>query len=65
MVNIYGDAKHQGIYPPLFTDPEGYSCFIIKYLPNQMDKKNVSSINFFLLKLSQNDAPFFSLFAKQ
>ena len=23
------DAKRRGIYPPLFTDPEGYSCFSI------------------------------------
>ena len=26
------------IYPPLFTNPEGDSCFSI--LPNQIDKKN-------------------------
>ena len=24
---IYRDAKCRGIYPPLFTDPEGDSCF--------------------------------------
>ena len=29
MVDIYRDAKRQGIYPPLFTDPEGDSCFSI------------------------------------
>ena len=23
MVDIYRDAKRRGIYPPLFTDPEG------------------------------------------
>ena len=28
-VNIYRDAKRRGIYPPLFTDPEGDSCFSI------------------------------------
>ena len=26
---IYQDVKHQGIYPLLFTDPEGDSCFSI------------------------------------
>ena len=34
----YQDTKHRGIYPPLFTDPEGDSCFSI-ILPNEMDKK--------------------------
>ena len=31
MVDIYRDAKRRGIYPPLFTDPEGDSncCFSI------------------------------------
>ena len=29
MVDVYRDAKRQGIYPPLFTDPEGDSCFSI------------------------------------
>ena len=29
MVDIYRDAERQGIYPPLFTDPEGDSCFSI------------------------------------
>ena len=29
MVDIYRDAKRFGIYPPLFTDPEGDSCFNI------------------------------------
>ena len=28
-MNIYRDAKRRGIYPPLFTDPEGDSCFSI------------------------------------
>ena len=27
VVDIYRDAKRRGIYPPLFTDPEGDSCF--------------------------------------
>ena len=29
MVDIYRDAKRRSIYPPLFTDPEGDSCFSI------------------------------------
>ena len=29
VVDIYQDAKRRGIYPPLFTDPEGDSCFSI------------------------------------
>ena len=38
VVDIYQDTKRRGIYPPLFTDPEGDSCFSI-ILPNEMDKK--------------------------
>ena len=29
VVDIYRAAKRRGIYPPLFTDPEGDSCFSI------------------------------------
>ena len=29
VVDIYRDAKRRGIHPPLFTDPEGDSCFRI------------------------------------
>ena len=29
VVDIYRDAKRRGIYPPLFTEPEGDSCFSI------------------------------------
>ena len=29
VMNIYRDTKRRGIYPPLFTDPEGDSCFSI------------------------------------
>ena len=29
VVDINRDAKRRGIYPPLFTDPEGDSCFSI------------------------------------
>ena len=28
-MDIYQDAKCRGIYPPLFSDPEGDSCFSI------------------------------------
>ena len=44
MVNIYRDAKRRGIYPPLFTDPEGDSCFSI-YQIRWIKKK--SFFNFF------------------
>ena len=27
--DIYREGKRRGIYPPLFTDPEGDSCFSI------------------------------------
>jgi len=29
VVDIYRDAKRRGIYPPLFTDPEGDRCFSV------------------------------------
>ena len=32
MVDIYRDAKRRGIYSPLFTDPEGDSCFSIELI---------------------------------
>ena len=44
MVDIYREAKCRGIYPPLFTDTEGDSCFSI--YKNQMDKKISSSRTF-------------------
>ena len=59
-VDIYRDAKRGGIHPPLFTDPKGDSC--VSIYQNQMDKKTL--LQFLLLKLSRNEAPFFSLFAK-
>ena len=52
MVDIYRDAKHRGIYPPLFTDPD--SCFSIYQI--RWIKKTL--LQFLLLKLSRNDAPF-------
>ena len=42
MVDIYRDVKCQGIYPPLFTDPEGDSCFSIYQI---RWIKNASSIS--------------------
>ena len=41
MVDIYRDAKRRGIYPPLFTDPEGESCFSIYQI---RWKKNEASL---------------------
>ena len=61
VVDIYRDAKRRGIYPPLFTDPEGDSCFSIYQI--RWIKKPL--LQFLLLKLSRNDTPFFSPFAKQ
>ena len=53
MVDIYRDAKRRGIYPHLFTDPEGDSCF---NLPNRMDKKTL--LQFLLLKLRETTRHF-------
>ena len=39
MVDIYRDAKRRGIYPPLFTDPEGNSCFSIYQIRPQLFKR--------------------------
>ena len=61
VVDIYRDAKRRGIYPSLFTNPEGDSCFTIYQV--RLIKKAL--LQFLLLKLSRNDAPFFSPFAKQ
>ena len=41
-MDIYRDAKRRGIYPPLFTDPEGDSCFSIYQI---RWKKYASSIS--------------------
>ena len=44
VVDIYRDAKHRGIYPPLFTDPEVDSCFSIY----QIRWIKIRFFNFFL-----------------
>ena len=54
--DIYRDAKRRGICPPLFTHPEGDSWLSIY---------QIRCPQFLLLKLSRNDASFFSPFAKQ
>ena len=42
VVDIYRDAKRRGIYPPLFTDPEG----IVVLVFTKSDRwKNASSIS--------------------
>ena len=43
MVDIYRDAMRRGIYPLLFTDPEGDSCFSIYQI--RWIKKNAPSIS--------------------
>ena len=61
MADMYRDAKRRGIYPRLFTNPEGGSCFSIYQI--RWIKKML--LQFHLLKLLGNDEPFFSPFAKQ
>ena len=53
-MDIYRDAKRRGIYPPLFTDPEGDSCFSIY----QIRRIKKTLLQLLLLKLTRNDAPF-------
>ena len=38
--DIYRDAKHRGVYPALWTDPEGYSCFSIYQISWIKSKRN-------------------------
>ena len=57
MVDTYRDARPRGIYPPLFTDPDGDSCssiYQIRWIKECWPQ-------FLLLKLWRNDVPFFSL----
>jgi len=42
VVDIYRDAKRRGIYPLLFTNPEGDSCFSIYQI--RWTKKNAASL---------------------
>ena len=42
-MDIYRDAKRRGIYPPLFPDPEGNSCFSIYQI--RWIRKNASLIS--------------------
>ena len=43
MVDTYRDAKRRGIYPPLFTDPEGDSCFSIYQIRWMINASSISS----------------------
>ena len=47
MVDIYRDAKRRGIYPPLFTDPEGDSCFNIYQIRWIKKCRFINGHNFF------------------
>ena len=38
--DICRDAKHRGVYPALWTDPEGYSCFSIYQISWIKSKRN-------------------------
>ena len=66
VVDIYRDAKRRGIYPPLFTEPEGDSCFSIyqiRWIKNAASL--MATISSSETLNSRNDAPFVSPFAKQ
>ena len=45
--DIYRDAKRRGIYPPLFTDPEGDSCFSIYQIRWIKKCRLINGHNFF------------------
>ena len=57
VVDIYREGKRRGIYPPLFTDPEGDSCISIYQIRWIKNAPSIFS--------SRNDALFFSPFSKQ
>ena len=48
MVAMYRDAKSRGIYPPLFTDPEGDSCFSIYQIRWIKNASSISSSKTFV-----------------
>ena len=48
MVDIYRDAKRRGIYPQLFTDPEGDSCFSIYQIRWIKNASSISSSETFV-----------------
>ena len=47
MVDIYQNAKRRGTYPPLFTDPEGDSCFSIYQIRWTKKCRFINGHNFF------------------
>ena len=47
VVDIYRDAKRRGMYPPLFTDPEGDSCFSIYQIRWIRKYRFINGHNFF------------------
>ena len=53
-MDIYRDARRRGIYPPLFTDPEGDSCFSI-YQIRWIRKR---SFNFFFSNFLETSCHF-------
>ena len=61
VVDIYGDAKRGGVYPPLFTHPEGDSCFSIyqiRWIANQNARKLLSTD---LVNTKYNQEPMVSM----
>ena len=47
VVDIYWDVKCRGIYPPLFTDPEGDNCFSIYQIRWIRKCRFINGHNFF------------------
>ena len=47
MVDIFRDAKRRGIYPRLFIDPEGDSCFSIYQIRWKKYASSISSAETF------------------
>ena len=57
-VDIYGDAKRRGIYPPLFTDPEGDSCFSIYQITWIKKCRFINGHNFFFWNFCETTSHF-------
>ena len=60
VVDIYRDTKRRGIYPALFTDPKGDSCFSIYQIKWIKNASSISPSETFAKRRA-----IFSPFAKQ
>ena len=61
MVDIYRVATRRGIYPPLFNDPEGDSCFIIYQIRWIKRCRFINGHNFFFFWNFRETTRHFSL----